>query len=111
MSSAYFFSEGSLNHWTCTDERFGTRERADLYRKTQKALKAIRLTELGARAGLVRQLTGLDKKVTKRLYRQLQGKPSPPGQMPFTDVWYLNNTRRLLHASIVWKLYQRLAHR
>lgn len=81
---------------------------ADLYRQAQTALIAVRLTQLGARAGLVRRLTGLEKKVANRLYRQLHGKPSPSGLMPFTDTWFLQDRRRMLHAGVIWKLYERL---
>jgi len=78
----------------------------DLYVQAQKSLDAIRLVELGARTTLVRKLTGLEKKVVKRLYRQLMGKPSTAGQMPFSDAWYLKDPRRMLHASLVWRLFE-----
>jgi len=70
--------------------------------------EATRLIQLGARAGLVCQLTGLEKAVANRLYRQLNGKPSPSGLMPFTDAWYLKNNRRMLQAGLVWHLHWRL---
>jgi hypothetical protein len=63
---------------------------AELCVQTRAAEEAIRLTRLGARAGLVSRLTGLEKAVANRLYRQLHGRPSPPGQLPFSDSWYLN---------------------
>jgi len=74
-----------------------------------KIREAIHLIRLGARAGLVSQLTSLEKKTVKRLYHQLCGKPSPPGQMPFTDAWYRENDLRMLHATLVWHVHQRLA--
>ena len=86
----------------------GLRE-AELCIQTQAALEAIRLTQLGARAGLVAQLTGLEKAVANRLYRQLHGRSSPPGQLPFTDSWYLKQDRRMLQATLVWQLSQRFA--
>jgi hypothetical protein len=43
-------------------------------------LEAIRLIELGARAGMVHQLTGMDKTNANRLYRQIHQRPSPAGQ-------------------------------
>ena len=70
---------------------------------------AICLTQHGARAGLVSQLTGLEKKAANRLYRQLHGRPSPPGQLPFSDTWFLQDDRRMLHASVVWQLSKRFA--
>ena len=82
---------------------------AELSIQTQAAQEAIRLTRLGARAGLVSRLTGLEKAVANRLYRQLQGRPSPPGQLPFTDSWYLKQDRRMLQAPVVWQLSQRFA--
>jgi hypothetical protein len=85
------------------------REHTDLYQRARKALEAIRLIELGARANLVRQLTGLEKKTVNRLYTQLLGRPSPPGQTPFTDAWYLKDDRRMLQASVVWRLFKHLA--
>ena len=71
-------------------------------------LEAVHLVQLGARAGLVCQLTGLTKKVVSGLYPLLTGMPSPPGQVPFTDTWYLKNNDRMLHANLVWHLFQRL---
>ncbi len=68
-------------------------------------LDAIRLTQLGARAGLVTQFTGIDKALANRLYRQIHGRPSPPGQTPFTDHWFLKSDRRMLHAAVIWQLH------
>ncbi len=59
----------------------------ELCAQTTRALEAIALIRLGARAGLICQLTGLEKTVAKRLYRQLHGRPSPAGLLPFTDTW------------------------
>lgn len=74
-----------------------------------KIRESIYLIHHGARAGLVSQLTQLDKTTVKRLYHQLCGKPSPPGQMPFTDTWYREDDRRMLHATLVWRLHLRLS--
>ena len=71
-------------------------------------LEAIRLIELGARAGLVHQVTGMDQTNANRLYREIHRRPSPAGQAPFTDTWYLRSEYRMLHAALVWKLYQRI---
>jgi len=76
--------------------------------QTRNTLEAVHLVQLGARASLVCQLTGLTKKVVSRLYPLLTGMPSPPGQVPFTDTWYLKSNRRMLHANVVWCLYQHL---
>jgi len=73
-----------------------------------RIMDAIRLIHLGARAGLVCQLTKLEKSTANRLYRQLCGTPSPPGQTPFTDTWYRENDMRMLQATLVWRLHQRL---
>ena len=70
---------------------------------------AVRLIQAGARATLVCQLTELPKKLVKRMYTMLQGHPSPRGQMPFTDAWYLENDLRMLHATLVWQLHKRIA--
>jgi hypothetical protein len=70
-------------------------------------VEAIRLIELGARAGLVHQVTGMDQTNANRLYREIHRRPSPAGQAPFTDTWYLRSEYRMLHAALVWKLYQR----
>lgn len=75
-----------------------------------RILEAVRLVELGGRARLITHVTGLEKKAVNRLYRQLRGAPSPPGQAPFTDAWYLEKDVRMLHASTVWRLYQQLMH-
>ncbi len=93
-------SAGPDGAGTCTVE---------LCRQTRRAQEAIRLTQLGARAGLVARLTGLEKAVANRLYRQLHGRPSPPGQLPFTDSWYRKQDRRMLQATVVWHLSQRFA--
>ena len=93
-------SAGPDGAGTCTVE---------LCRQTRRAQEAIRLTQLGARAGLVARLTGLEKAVANRLYRQLHGRPSPPGQLPFTDSWYRKQDRRMLQATVVWRLSQRFA--
>jgi len=74
-----------------------------------RIMEAIHLIHLGARAGLVCQLTQLEKATVNRLYRQLCGAPSPPGQMPFTDIWYRENDVRMLQATLVWRLHQRLS--
>ncbi|MEJ1400970.1 MAG: FlhC family transcriptional regulator [Candidatus Sedimenticola sp. (ex Thyasira tokunagai)] len=76
---------------------------------SNKVLEAVHLMQLGARAGLVCQLTGLKKATANRLYRQLHGVPSPPGQVPFTDAWYRINDKRMLHTNVVWRLHQRLS--
>lgn len=80
-------------------------ERCDYARKI---LESMHLFRLGARVGLAEQLTGLEKKTLKRLYRQLMGKPSPPGQQPFSDTWLLENVRYQFHANLIWNLYHRL---
>ena len=54
-------------------------------------VEAIRLIELGARAGLVHQVTGMDQTNANRLYREIHRRPSPAGQAPFTDTWYLRS--------------------
>ena len=72
---------------------------------------AICLIRLGARASVAGQLTGLEKKTTKRLYQQLMGEPSPPGQLPYSDNWFLRNDRRQFHITLIWHLYHRFAPR
>ena len=69
---------------------------------------AVRLIRAGARATLVCQLTDLPKKLVKRIYTMLRGQPSPRGQTPFTDAWYLENDLRLLHAALVWQSHKRI---
>ena len=79
----------------------------ELVDQAQRAMTAARLTALGARAGLVCQLTGLEKRAANRLYRQWHGRPSPAGQSPFTDTWFVRDRQRLLHAALVWSLHRR----
>ncbi len=76
----------------------------------QNALEAVRLVQLGARAALVCQLTGLTKRVVARLYHRITGVPSSSGQVPFTDTWYLKNNHRMLDANLVWRLFHRMEH-
>lgn len=66
--------------------------------------KAIRLIELGARATLVCQLTSLPMATMKNLYQRIHGRPSPPGLVPFSDAWYVQGEKRMLHTNIVWML-------
>lgn len=80
----------------------------EVVNQAQKTLEAVQLVRLGARAALVCQLTGLKKKVVSRLYPLLTGIPSPSGQAPFTDTWYLKSNQRLLQANVVWRLFQHL---
>ena len=82
---------------------------ADICTQSRIVREAVRLTQLGARAGLVSQLTGLEKTVANRLYRQLHGRPSPPGQLPYSDAWYLKQDRRMAQATVVWQLSRRFA--
>ena len=97
------YPEGAL---ICLDGKLSGRTDVDIVRQTQNSLEAIRLVQLGARAPLVSRLTGLEKTVVNRLYRQLIGRHSPPGQTPFSDTWYLQNIQRMLHVNVVWRLYQ-----
>ena len=62
--------------------------------------------QLGARIALICQLTGIEKTVAKRLYRELTGTSPPRGQTPFTDAWYVESDLRMLQAAIVWRLYE-----
>lgn len=82
---------------------------AELFQQAVQFLEAIELVQLGGRAGLVRQLTQIEKNAVNRLYRQLHGTASPPGQAPFTDAWYVDDDRRMLHATVVWRVHQRLS--
>lgn len=82
---------------------------AELCIQTRVLQEAICLTRHGARAGLVSQLTGLEKTVVNRLYLQLHGRPSPSGQLPFADTWYLRHDGRMAQATLVWQLSQRFA--
>lgn len=81
----------------------------ELLQEATQILDAIELVRLGGRAGLVRHLTHVEKRAVNRLYRQLHGATSPPGQAPFTDVWYVDDDRRMLHAAVVWRLHERLS--
>jgi len=90
--------------------RAQTTRGSDLLQQATRILDAARLVELGGRAGLVMYATGLEKKTANRLYRQLRGAPSPPGQSPFTDTWFLGSDIRMLHATIVWRLHRRLTN-
>ncbi len=92
---AYFSS--SSNSWVWSHDH-------DCLKKAQ----AFQLIELGARAGLVVQLTGLPKSPVKELYQYIHGRASPPGLNPFTDTWYLQTEQRMLHANVIWKLECRL---
>ena len=93
----------------CVEEADSDGCGVELCAYSTKIREAIHLIRLGARAGLVSQVTNLEKTTVKRLYLQLCGKPSPPGQMPFSDVWYRENDLRMLHATLVWHLHQRLS--
>lgn len=91
----------------CDAQRVSGSE-AGLCVQVNRIHEAATLIQLGARIGLVWQWTGLQKKLAKRLYRELMGSPSPPGQTPFTDSWFVESDRRMLNAAVVWRLFQRL---
>ena len=74
--------------------------------RARRSLEAMHLIRLGARAKLVCQLTGLGRKTVSELYLRLTGLRPPSGQLPFTDSWYLGSNLRMLHANVVWQLYQ-----
>jgi DNA-directed RNA polymerase subunit RPC12/RpoP len=80
----------------------------DAYRQAKAHIEAILLIELGARSPLVCRLTKLPRATVKQLYRRIHGRPSPAGQGPFTDAWYLQNGEHMLHANIVWRLNEAL---
>lgn len=101
-------NESMRDAWQRLDRAGEPRLRADLCLQAEKVIEATRLIALGARAGLVQQLTGLEKAKVNRLYCQIMGRPSPSGQTPFSDAWYLKDRRRLLESSVVWGLYQKL---
>ena len=99
FTSSHLPCPGSRDGGGCIVERCGY---------ARKILESIHLIRLGARVGLVGQLTGLEKKTLKRIYRQLTERPSPCGQLPFSDTWFLKNDRRLFHVNLIWYLHQRL---
>lgn len=78
----------------------------EILSRARRSFEAVHLIRLGARAKLVCQLTGLGKKTVSDLYLRLTGLAPLPGQMPFTDSWYLSTNLRMLHANVVWQLYQ-----
>src|SRR5574338_698772 len=92
----------SLADSACSHRRPHSIGDADLCRQAIQILDAAQLVELGGRAGLVAHTVGLERKTANRLYRQLRGVPSPSGQAPFTDAWFLENDLRMLHASSIW---------
>ncbi len=49
--------------------------------------------------------------MANRLYQQVHGRASPPGQLPFTDTWFRDRARRMLHASLIWRLHGEFAKR
>lgn len=98
-----------IHHPLCADHDNGALGQVDLYTKATNAYAAIRLIQLGARTALVCQLTGLERLAVRHLYHQLRRSAPPPGQTPFTDVWYLEHDLRMLHAAVVWRLYRRFA--
>lgn len=72
--------------------------------KSVQTFEAVRLVQAGARTPLICQLTGLSKKFIRRLYLQLHGRPPPSGSAPFSDAWFRESERRMLHASTVWRI-------
>ena len=88
----------------CGTASCGVPCRVEACARATKTFEAIRLIQLGARITLICQLTGIEKTVAKRLYRELTGTSPPPGQTPFTDAWYVESDPRMLQAAIVWRL-------
>ena len=104
------FSNSSQRFTVIADLNSGVNMPVDIevVNQAQKILEAVQLVQLGARAALVCQLTNLTKKAVSCLYPLLTGIPSPSGQIPFTDTWYLKSNQRLLQANVVWRLFQHL---
>ena len=73
-----------------------------------RVLESMQLMRLGARAAPVSLLTGLERKTAKRMYREYHGRPSPAGQLPFSDAWLLENDHRLVQVMLIRHLYRRL---
>ena len=92
----------------CSRDLYNNEGSADQLTHVRKTLEAAHLIRLGARASLAGQLTGLGKKTLKRLHREITGKPSPPGQLPFSDSWFLEHHRRMFHVTLIWHLYKRM---
>ena len=90
---------GALDGNRCTVERCDDAHRV---------LESMQLIRLGARASLVCMLTGLARKTVKRMYLEYHGRPSPAGQLPFSDAWLLENDQRLFQVMLIWHLYRRL---
>lgn len=91
-----------------TDNKPSFPDNIDIINRSKDTLDAAILVQLGARTALVCQLTGLSRKLVSQLHIPLTGMTSPPGQVPFTDTWYLRSNQRQIHANVVWKLFQRL---
>ena len=91
---------------SCRNEGSGALDDIEVVSQARRSLEAVHLIRLGARPTLVCQLTGLGKKTVSDLHARLTGLPPARGQLPFTDSWYLYSNLRMLHANVVWQLYQ-----
>ena len=100
----------SLSIPPCSNTHSCTQCGVEICLHAKKILEATHLIQLGARAALVRQLTGLEKHTANQLYQQIHGKPSSPGQVPFMDSWHRKSDRHMLHTNIVWQLHKKLSH-
>lgn len=108
MSSNLCFLLHIAPHFPCANSHLYPNCGVDLCQHVIRIKEAIHLVRLGARAGLVCQLTGLEKAPINRLYRQMLGTTSPPGQTPFSDTWYRDDDQRMLQATFIWRLYRKL---
>lgn len=108
MDPSTRYAASSTREFLARSRATGMSYDAELYRRAKRIFEAVQLIELGGRAAFVSHVTGLEKTAVKRLYRQLRGAPSPPGQAPFTDAWFLGSDLRMLHASLAWRLYKQL---
>ncbi len=95
----------------CWNGKNCTRCTIEPCRHSTKIQEAIRLIQVGARGRLVGELTQIPKKLIKRLYLQLHERPSRQGRTPYTDAWFAETEQRMLHASVVWRIYTRIALR
>jgi len=77
-----------------------------LFARASSIFDAVELIRLGARIPLICKLTGLEHSTAKRLYQQIRGFHAPAGQAPYTDTWYLKSHQRMLHTTIIWRLFQ-----
>lgn len=75
------------------------------YQEIQNLMIAAELARFGARTGVIEHLTGLASSTVRRLIRDVTGRRSPSGQLPYSTAWYERQPERMIHCALFLRLF------